>query len=442
MKLEFPKKDNKTSNPNDQNKLNPFSEYYSKELASPIFRNPKSVSFSKVLINHLDLFEENSQEEVEDVSDSESFSCKLPAAKKTGLFEKPFENLTVQEGPDYFDLNSVSAESLNVFEGNSDKEEQSYNDAGSICHLQSKNEFLPEMDLDLKQTVSAIFTRTLPEGKIPVNNIIKMTETQIINGKIAQLKNGEKEIRFFRLIRYKEALFLEKPKNETNRFLQLINKDFNLNEVLFNVENEKLETSNQERKGDMTLINSKPTDSLISTVSSEQETGVGCKCKKTNCLKLYCECFIRGGMCGKNCKCENCMNNLEHLEIRNLLMADHLEKRNVELPGLAIDSGHFQKLSFKNVTHCRCSKTGCNKRYCECFRVGRACTARCVCKNCDNCEKGEKTIMEETANGDKKSLKRKKTSLWKKVLGKMKIESMMFSHLVREDSPGAYQRRN
>lgn len=442
MKLEFAKEAFKTPNPNDQNSQNPFSEFCSKELASPIFRNPKSVSFSKVLINHQDLFEENSQEEVDDISDSESFSCKLPAAKKNGLYEKPFEDLTVHEGPDYFDLNGVSAESLNVFEGNSDEAEQTNNDAGSICHLQSEHEFLPEMDLDLKHTVSAIFTRTFPESKKPVKNIVKMTETQIINGKITQLKNGENEIRFFRLIRNKEALFLEKPQSGTNRFLQLINKDVNLNEAFFNLENGKLETSNQERKLDMTLINSKQTDSLISTVSSEQETGVGCKCKKTNCLKLYCECFIRGGMCGKNCKCENCMNNLEHLEIRNLLMADHLEKRNVELPGLGIDSDHFQKLSFKNVTHCRCSKTGCNKRYCECFRVGRACTARCVCKNCDNCEKGEKTIVEETANWDKKSLKRKKTSLWRKVLGKMKIESMMFRKLEMEDSPDASQRNN
>ena len=35
---------------------------------------------------------------------------------------------------------------------------------------------------------------------------------------------------------------------------------------------------------------------------------VACKCAKSKCLKMYCECFTAGRFCDQSCTCVNCHN--------------------------------------------------------------------------------------------------------------------------------------
>lgn len=37
-----------------------------------------------------------------------------------------------------------------------------------------------------------------------------------------------------------------------------------------------------------------------------------CTCKKSRCLKLYCQCFADKKFC-QNCKCQNCLNTSQNI---------------------------------------------------------------------------------------------------------------------------------
>ena len=43
--------------------------------------------------------------------------------------------------------------------------------------------------------------------------------------------------------------------------------------------------------------------------SGNKTTSSRCNCKKSRCLKRYCECFHRGVLCGPMCTCQQCANN-------------------------------------------------------------------------------------------------------------------------------------
>eukprot|EP00826_Nyctotherus_ovalis_P031376 TRINITY_DN2507_c0_g1_i14.p3 TRINITY_DN2507_c0_g1~~TRINITY_DN2507_c0_g1_i14.p3 ORF type:complete len:115 (-),score=16.23 TRINITY_DN2507_c0_g1_i14:445-789(-) len=50
-----------------------------------------------------------------------------------------------------------------------------------------------------------------------------------------------------------------------------------------------------------------------------------CNCKKSHCLKLYCQCFINKSYC-HGCNCINCFNTKEYEEMRNETMRLTLQR--------------------------------------------------------------------------------------------------------------------
>lgn len=142
------------------------------------------------------------------------------------------------------------------------------------------------------------------------------------------------------------------------------------------------------------------------------KTGKGCNCKKSKCLKLYCECFSNLGFCSKECKCVNCYNQEAFKDIRDLVIQETKEKN----PYAFIDKFKNKKdVSglIDNTLHirgCNCKKTNCRKKYCECFVAGVPCTNLCKCKLCEN-EKKELNEEETKVYLDKMNKRRKKRNL-------------------------------
>ncbi|KAG2446537.1 hypothetical protein HYH02_008524 [Chlamydomonas schloesseri] len=109
-----------------------------------------------------------------------------------------------------------------------------------------------------------------------------------------------------------------------------------------------------------------------------------CNCKKARCLKLYCVCFAAGVFCS-GCACRDCLNAVETAD---LVHAERSKK-------LAASPGAFApKVEAKGegeLAHkkgCRCRRSRCVKKYCECYDAQVFCSGNCRCEQCQNMPRG------------------------------------------------------
>lgn len=113
--------------------------------------------------------------------------------------------------------------------------------------------------------------------------------------------------------------------------------------------------------------------------STGPKAAVSCNCKKSKCLKLYCDCFAILQYCdSKYCRCVTCCNNVGHEAARNNAIRT-IKERNSRAFRLKINEEEQQ-----HVSGCHCKNSRCLKKYCECFTAAALCGTNCKCLSCDN----------------------------------------------------------
>ena len=162
----------------------------------------------------------------------------------------------------------------------------------------------------------------------------------------------------------KNEIIFESKNEKKNNNNQIILK----NNIIISDNNNFSYNENCKIERNMNLNLSTATNNNMGTkFFTNHNYGYKCSCSKTQCNRKYCECYNSGNYC-IDCNCKNCKNQPPENTYSN--------KRPTEI---------VSKMK-KSKEICTCTKSGCNKNYCECYKSGNKCTSLCRCIGCENTE--------------------------------------------------------
>ena len=106
----------------------------------------------------------------------------------------------------------------------------------------------------------------------------------------------------------------------------------------------------------------------------------GCGCSTSKCIKMYCECFAAGAYCTDECNCIDCKNVSSNEDTLHRLRLGITSRNPTAFSGRS----RYKSGTRVHSKGCKCTRSRCQKRYCECFREGLQCSPECECVDCNN----------------------------------------------------------